>query len=72
MFFLSEKFPNEDLFCAPHYCHVIEEGPPENFFNATGGEENVNAVQDAGMVETECIDQAVFAASNHAKDIDFV
>ncbi len=45
---------------------------PENVFNTTEAEENVNTVTYVGMEEAECIDQAIFAANNCAEDIDFI
>ncbi len=72
VFFSSEEFPDEELFCAWHYCHVIEEGPPENFFIATVAGENVDAVEDSGIEEAESIDPALFDARNSVEDIKFV
>ncbi len=75
VFFSSEEFPGEELFCALHYCHVFEEGPPENFFDANEEDAEPGDVAPPAVPVEEVaveLDPAVFAAGNHAEDIEFV
>ncbi len=73
--FLISKIPGEELFCALDYCCVIEEGPPENFFDKNDEEAQPADVAPSAIPDAEVtnkLDPAVFTAGNHAKEIVFV
>ncbi len=65
--FTPEEFPRKELFCALHYCHVFEEGPPENFFD-----QNDEEVQPANVAPLAIPEAEVAIKLDHAKDIEFV
>ncbi len=74
IFFVSKEFPDEELYCALQYCHVIEQGPQDDLFKefrpSAVVAASANESEHAGVEQN--IDPAVFAFGNRAEDIDFV
>ena len=58
VFFSSPSIPNIELYCSKKFCIIIEDGPPEPFFNEEAVPADIGDNPDQGEVE---IDRAVFA-----------
>ncbi len=72
--FVSEEFPAEELYCTLQFCHVIQQGPQDDFFEelfpSSVVDASANELEDADIALN--INPAVFALGSQAEDINFV
>ncbi len=67
VFFVLDEFLDDKLYCALQYCHIIQQGPQADFFDAL----LPAAVDEAAAEENAYVEQnfdlAVFSSGNQKK-----
>ncbi len=71
VFFVSDEFPHEEIYCALKYCHIIQKGHKADFFD-TLLQAAVDVSAEANANVQQNINPAVFSFGTQAKDIIFV
>ena len=71
--FATPSIPNEEVWCAQRYCRVLDQGPPDDFFDdARPSPPSPEVAAAASAQDGVPIDDSIFHAGNTAEDIAVV